>query len=628
MSHPTMEQPPPVKPQPVDEHLSRHLMLILAAVIAVTLLLFSALIIYHEAHVLEQRLTQRLENTLKLAQHTLPTPIWEFNTPYVREFIHALFLYDEVVHVLVKSGDRELARQTRLTHNHLTGTEMQHSKQIITASRPIYRGDEIVGSIEIALTRHHVNNMMWHRGWIATMLMLLLMGVVSLAVYILLRRHITLPLAQLESTATRIAKGHLDQRIKPVGHCEIARLAYTFDHMMIQLRQMTASRDELDREVLKRQESVQRYRQLFDSMINGFALHEIILDSQGTPCDYRFLEVNPMFETLTGLTAEQVVGRTILEALPQLEAHWIEAFGIVALTGEPMRFENYSAELRRYYDVSAYQPKPKHFAVVFTDITERVLADKERRELEARLTQSQKMEAIGLLAGGVAHDFNNILSIIIGFSELTQSDLPPDSESQEHVEGILTASLRARDLVRQLLTFSRNNHPLQKRIELTATVNEALHLSQASLPKSVTITSDFQARHSEILADPTQIHQVIMNLCTNAAHAMGENGGVISIQQSAITLDSDSMQRLGMKHSDVLRLTFLDNGSGVPDAIRHRIFDPFFTTKSMGDGTGMGLAVAHGIMRQCQGAITLESPSDGGSRFILFFPCAPKFSDN
>ncbi len=436
-----------------------------------------------------------------------------------------------------------------------------------------------------------------------------------------MRRHIFKPLARLERTTAAIAAGDLEQRVEIGGHGEIARLGTAFDHMMGQLKKITASRDELDQEVMRRQESVLRYRQLFESMINAFALHEIILDETGRPCDYRFIEVNPMFEQLTGLKADDVVGRTVLEVLPNTESFWIETYGQVALTGEATRFENYAAELERYFEVVAYRPKAGHFAVVFTDITQRVLADKERRELQERLSQSQKMEAIGLLAGGVAHDFNNILGIIIGFAELGRDHRPPGNGEEDPMQGIITASLRARDLVRQLLTVSHDSRQNHQPLLLAKIIKESLGLIQVTLPKQIMLDTHLKDRDLRVRADATQIHQVVMNLCSNALHAMnGDPKGELAIRLKAVHLDRPSMEQLNLKQPHQLRLSVQDSGHGVPESVRHRIFDPFFTTKEIGHGSGMGLAVTHGIMRQCRGAVTLECPACGGSRFVLYFP--------
>jgi PAS domain S-box-containing protein len=186
------------------------------------------------------------------------------------------------------------------------------------------------------------------------------------------------------------------------------------------------------RDITERKQAERQYQMLFQKMLDGFALHEIICDTAGQPVDYRFLAVNPAFEKMTGLKTDHIVGRTVLDVLPGIEQHWIEICSKVALSGEPASFENYSAAIGKHFQVTAFRPAPDQFACVFIDITKEL-------EMEKRVAQSQRMEAIGSLAGGIAHDFNNILFPIVGMSEMLLEDLPPDSLEHESVEEIFKA---------------------------------------------------------------------------------------------------------------------------------------------------------------------------------------------
>jgi PAS domain S-box-containing protein len=164
------------------------------------------------------------------------------------------------------------------------------------------------------------------------------------------------------------------------------------------------------------------YQTLFREMLDGFALHEIVVNAEGVPIDYRFLAVNPAFERMTGLRAADIVGRTVLEVLPDTELGWIHTYGRVALTGEPAHFDEFTAALGKYFEVTAYRPAPGQFACIFIDVTEKKLAEAEKKKLQAQLQQAQKMEAIGTLAGGIAHDFNNILGAVLGYAEMARED--------------------------------------------------------------------------------------------------------------------------------------------------------------------------------------------------------------
>ena len=257
-------------------------------------------------------------------------------------------------------------------------------------------------------------------------------------------------------------------------------------------------------------------------------------------------------------------------------------------------------------------------------VTFTVLDITERKRLENQLRQTQKMEAIGSLAGGIAHDFNNILSSVIGYTELAIDDVKRESLLHSHLQEVLNAGLRAKNLVRQILTFSRQTEQETKPIQIKPIAEEALRLIRASLPTTIEIKQNLQS-DATVLADPTQIHQVLMNLCTNAGHAMCEKGGLLDVNLVNVEFDSDYIdQRLDLKPGPYLKLTVSDNGHGMPSNVLDRIFNPFFTTKEKGDGTGMGLSVVHGIVKSHGGAIAVYSEPGKGSVFNVFLPAIKK----
>jgi CheY-like chemotaxis protein len=230
------------------------------------------------------------------------------------------------------------------------------------------------------------------------------------------------------------------------------------------------------------------------------------------------------------------------------------------------------------------------------------------------------MEAIGTLAGGIAHDFNNILSAVIGYTEIALADMPEDTSQHRNLQEVLKAGSRAKDLVKQILTFSRQTEQELKPLQINQIVRETLKLLRASLPTTVKISQDIQS-DSAVLADPTQVHQVIMNLCTNAAHAMRTKGGQLKIDLSDVVLGGSFIeQHPYLSPGAYIKLRVIDTGHGMEKAILDRIFDPFFTTKERGEGTGMGLAVVLGIVKSHGGAITVESEVGKGSIFNVFLP--------
>jgi len=239
--------------------------------------------------------------------------------------------------------------------------------------------------------------------------------------------------------------------------------------------------------------------------------------------------------------------------------------------------------------------------------------------MEKQLTQSQKMEAMGTLAGGIAHDFNNLLGGIIGYTDLAIRKADKDAPLQKYLGQVLTASRRATDLVKQILTFSRSEDEEQRKpVQLGLIVKEALKLLRSTLPVNIEIISRIEAKDCFILANPTQFHQVIMNLCTNAIHAMKDNGGIMEVKLIEESIEDPVYK--GIKPGPHLRLTVSDTGCGIKQELLDKIFDPFFTTKKPGEGTGMGLAVVHGIVEGHHGHISVFSKEGQGTTFSILVP--------
>ena len=254
-----------------------------------------------------------------------------------------------------------------------------------------------------------------------------------------------------------------------------------------------------------------------------------------------------------------------------------------------------------------------NFVSVNRDVTHEV-------RMEKQLRQAQKMEAIGTLAAGISHDFNNILTAVFGNVHLTKMKLDPDSPILSNLDNILVAANRAKDLVMQVLTFCRQTEREKKPLQINFIIKEALNLLRPCIPATIEIRQHVRERPGMVMADPTQIHQVLMNLCTNAANAMRE-GGTLNIILENATIDSDQEDPLpNLKPGKYVKLSVSDSGQGMPPEVMERIFDPFFTTKGPGEGTGMGLAVVHGIVRSHGGEIGVESEPGKGSRFFVYLP--------
>lgn len=366
-------------------------------------------------------------------------------------------------------------------------------------------------------------------------------------------------------------------------------------------------------------ESEERYRGIFDESVA--AIYEF--DAQKN-----IVNANQAGEELLGYSREELLHMSILD---------VDADLLVVLTAHEEllaggRLINYEHKLRRKDNTTitvlnnSRALKDRDGNVIgmlstLIDITARKQAEEERAQAEAHLRQAQKMEAIGTLAGGIAHDFNNILWAIMGFSELTMNSLPEGSKERWNIQQVLQASERAKNLVAQILAFSRKAEQEKKPLKIALIVQEALKLLRATIPTTIEIKQTIMAPEALVLADPTQVHQIIINLCTNAAQAMRGKGDTIEIRFEEAYLDpGDLTDQHDLVPGPYIKLTVRDNGQGIAPDINDKIFDPFFTTKSAGEGTGMGLAVVYGILKSHGGAITVSSQPGEGAVFTVLLP--------
>ncbi len=354
------------------------------------------------------------------------------------------------------------------------------------------------------------------------------------------------------------------------------------------------------------QESEEKYRSMMEAMKDP-----IYICSQ----DYRVEYMNPAMIQRTG---REATGEFCFKALHDLEEKCPWCMHEKAQQGEYSEIDIVSPKDGRFYYISCapivYRDGSVSRLTVWKDTTN-------LRTLETQLQQAQKMEAIGTLAGGIAHDFNNILGGIMGYAELAKLKALDGSNVIVDLEQLIKSSKRAADLVKQILTISRQHKQEQRPMQVRYIVNEALNLLRATLPTTIEIREDLAKDAGIVNADPTQIHQVIMNLCTNAGHAMQEDGGVLEVSLDNVELDDLSVSKhLDLNAGFYLRLTLSDTGYGMTAEIMERIFDPYFTTKDTGEGTGLGLSVAQGIVKAHGGTIAVYSELGKGTTFHVYLP--------
>lgn len=359
--------------------------------------------------------------------------------------------------------------------------------------------------------------------------------------------------------------------------------------------------------------SEERYRTVVEGSIQGLYIH------QGGVI--RFAN-QAMADIFGYASVAELIGQKYEILVAPHERPRLEAYRVSRLRGEspPVRYDFQGVRkdgsllwVEIFVTLISWEGESA-VLVTFLDITE-------RKRLEAQLRQAQKMEAIGTLAGGIAHDFNNILSAIFGYTELAQLQVPKSSRAAKNLQGVLTAAERARELVRQILTFSRQREVERKPLQLASILRETLTLLRATLPASIEIQAHIAVDEGQVLADPTQIRQIVMNLCANAEYAMRDAGGVLEVSLDTVEITT----RMAAVHPDlrpgmynVLRVH--DTGHGMTPEVLERIFDPFFTTKTVGQGTGMGLPMVLGMVTGHGGRITVDSTPGAGTTFTIYLP--------
>ncbi len=368
--------------------------------------------------------------------------------------------------------------------------------------------------------------------------------------------------------------------------------------------------------------SESRFRSLFDSNPNSV----ILSDFEGT-----ILEMNRTFLKMTGYSSEELMNTQITKLTHEkyhdeiLQAIKLTKSGIVQ--DEPLEIEilNKNGSLVpvmiKGWLVTDQESKPVALGSFIKDITKEKMFDAEKTALLKQLQQTQKMEAIGTLAGGIAHDFNNILAGIIGYTELSLLEVQKNEKLTNNLSRVFEAAGRAKELVQQILSFSRRESGSLRKLSLTPVIKEAVHFVRSIFPSTITVMESYQVDLDTIKADETQIHQVITNLCTNSYHAMQETSGTLSILLENTYLESPRKYLTMIAFpGNYAKITIADSGPGIPEDIKERIFEPYFTTKDTGEGTGLGLSVTLGIVKSHNGLIELKSNTGKGAEFTIYLP--------
>ncbi|MDD3472315.1 MAG: PAS domain S-box protein [Syntrophaceae bacterium] len=378
-------------------------------------------------------------------------------------------------------------------------------------------------------------------------------------------------------------------------------------------------------DITEQKRSEENYKRLFTA-IEYSAGSVVVTDPQGN-----IQYVNPAFEKTTGYTSKEVMGKNprILKSGKHDNSFYQQLWGSIingsAWHGVLINRKKDGSLIQEEASISPVKDSAGNiinYVRVSRDVTKEI-------DLQRQLIQSQRMEAIGTLAGGIAHDFNNILFAITGNTELAIQTITTDDRLSSYLSRVLEAANRARDMVQQILAFSRHDKPERQPLDISPVIKESIKFLRASIPPNIEIKQNIQPNLPRINGDPTQIHQILINLCVNASHAMDRSNGILEISLCSINLDREFVaDRISIKAGDYINLTVRDTGSGMTPGIMDHVFEPYFTTKKKGEGTGFGLSIVHNIVQNHGGFVTVQSDLGKGSSFNVYLPIIEECFEN
>lgn len=733
-----------------DMSINRKLTLIIMVTVSAALTVACIVFFSYDYYTARRQMVNALSGDARIiATNGGPAMIFD-DSDSAEEILSALSAHEDIVWGAMYTPDRKRFAVYRRGEDDMDipdpalpyeGHRFAHGRVLLF--QPMLSEGERIGTVFISAELRQIRERMVQYA-VTTVSIMAISFIAALLLSQRLKRVISGPISELVRTAEQVSsEKDYSVRATKQSDDELGLVVLEFNRMLDMIERRDAELEQahavLEDKVRERTRSLRtsekRYRNLFNTMMSAFALHEIICDKDGTPIDYRFLEVNPSFEKMTGVSAKDVVGKRLLDIFPDTERSWIETYGKVALTGESVRFEEYAGALEKHFEVFLYSPEKGKLATVFSDITSRKLAEDaqvrlataveqaveaimitdtdgtiqyvnpafkritgyseeesvgrtanilksgehkdafykevwntitggdvwsgtfinktkdgtlfewestvspvrnstgrivnyvavnrdvtEQTLLENQLRQAQKMEAIGQLAGGVAHDFNNLLTGILGYANIIKSNAQLGDSVHKGADVIEVAAKRAARLTEQLLGFARKGKHQNVPVDLHDTVREAIDLLNRTIDKRISIKQHFHVEKATVLGDPGQMQQVLLNLAINARDAM-PTGGDLVFETNLVDIDETFCKtHPGTVPGKYIMASVSDTGCGISDNVRERIFEPFFTTKEIGKGTGMGLAMVYGIVKNHKGSIWVYSEVDRGTIVKVYFP--------
>ena len=588
------------------------LLLIIGLITFVALLLAISVQFLYERHTAKQTIAEEIGILAKVIADRSTAAMMFNDQKVASENLAALSVHANIDQACLYTSNNTLF--THYSRKVATGTicptppiasGFEFSTDFLDLAQPVTVEDNHIGTLFIRVNLKSLTEQMI--GYV-TVAILTLFGAIILvflsAVY--LQKLISEPIHDLAEIATRVTDTKdFKERAKKTSNDETGQLAEAFNTML----DVVCERDT-------------RLRTLIQTIPDLVWLK----DPNGI-----YLFCNSKFERFFGAREKNIIGKTDYDFVDKKLADFFRekdkaavAKGNFSINEEEIVYANDGhRELVETIKTPIYDNAGDLIGVlgIARDITKRRQAEKERVKLESQLQQAQKMEAIGTLAGGIAHDFNNLLGVILGFAEMAQDQAPEDSLIHADLDKVLSAGHRAKDLVAQILAFSRQTKSEQIHLHPQPILKEAIKLIRSSIPTTISVEQNIEDGCGAIKADPTQLHQIIMNLCTNSYQAMEEHGGILSITLDRTELTTDDLRdEPSLIPGSYVQLTIADTGPGINPDIQKHIFDPYFTTKEVGKGTGLGLSVVHGIVKNHGGMISADSKVGEGTTFHVFFP--------
>ncbi len=631
--------------------------IILLTVIVVAFSLVS--LIFMTVNIMEKHLHQDLElratSIVTVLSRYIGHGLESNDTSFVRDIAAGAFCDADVVGICVyDSNNKSIYRDVRepvlgtfhFIQSSVDTAGIEHFARLCIATKIIISGDQKVGSIWLALSRNAMD------AKIQMIVILIILGsiavlMMSLIVGIIIARRIVQPIKIFINAVERLRSGDMSKGIDTSAlNKDFVSLGMSFnimqkalssaftelnlarDHLEDQVAERTA---ELQKELIERTRtdnalrlSEEKYRTLHSSLNEGLCLHELVLDGDGKPADYRILDINPAFEKLTGFKRKEISGQLASQVYKTDEPPYLETFASVAQTGQPLVFETYFQQMEKHFRISVFSPALGKFAALFSDITDQKTAERQRARLQEKLKKVEKMEALGVLAGGVAHDLNNMLGPLVGYPELILLKLPDDDPIRKQVERIGRSAKEAADVIQDLLTLARRGRYEMSPVNLNSIIMDCIdspgYEMFAGAHPDVDVKLNLDPNLRNIMGSAPHLSKVILNLIINAFDAMPEGGKLtIETEDKYVKALRDGHSRMARGYYAIFKVS--DTGVGIKNEDLDKIFEPYYSKKKMGrSGSGLGLAVVYGILKDHNGYYDVISKVGEGTVFILYFP--------